>query len=65
MKALVVTRGAEGSDIYVGGSTLHVPVAKAQALVDPIAVKWKPEVDTACGADLANKVRTLFAKNAL
>ena len=36
VKALVVTRGAEGSDIYVGGSTLHVPVAKAQALVDPI-----------------------------
>ncbi len=36
VKALVVTRGAEGSDIYVGGSTLHVPVAKARALVDPI-----------------------------
>jgi hypothetical protein len=34
-------------------------------MVDAIAVKWKGEVDGACGADLANKVRTLFAKNAL
>jgi adenosine kinase len=31
-----VTRGAEGSDVYVNGSTLHVPVATARTLIDPI-----------------------------
>jgi adenosine kinase len=36
VKALVVTRGAEGSDIYFDGSTLHIPVASARVLVDPI-----------------------------
>jgi adenosine kinase len=36
VKALVVTRGAEGSDIYVGDSVLHIPVAAARTLVDPI-----------------------------
>jgi hypothetical protein len=34
-------------------------------MVDSIAAKWKGEVDSACGVDLANQVRTLFAKNAL
>ncbi len=28
VKALVVTRGAEGSEIYLGGTSLHVPVAQ-------------------------------------
>jgi len=36
VKALVVTRGAEGSDIYVGGAALHVPVAPVRAVADPI-----------------------------
>jgi len=36
VKALVVTRGAEGSDIYADGSRVHIPVAAARALVDPI-----------------------------
>jgi adenosine kinase len=36
VKALVVTRGAEGSDIYTAGDTLHVPVASAHGIVDPI-----------------------------
>jgi adenosine kinase len=36
VKALVVTRGAEGSDIYFGGDTLHVPVAPVARVVDPI-----------------------------
>jgi adenosine kinase len=36
VKALVVTRGAEGSDIYLGNTLLHVPVAAARQVVDPI-----------------------------
>jgi adenosine kinase len=35
VKALIVTRGAEGSDIYLGNETLHVPIAAARAVVDP------------------------------
>jgi TRAP-type C4-dicarboxylate transport system substrate-binding protein len=48
-----------------GGTVTAVAPARRKALVDPIAVKWKPEVDKDCGADQANKVRTLFAKYAL
>lgn len=48
-----------------GGTVTALAPAKRKTMVDAIAVKWKPEVDTACGADLAGKVRTLFAKNAL
>jgi adenosine kinase len=36
VQALVVTRGAEGSDIYTGGAVLHIPVAGARTVVDPI-----------------------------
>jgi adenosine kinase len=35
VEALVVTLGAEGSRIHVGGATIHVPPVRAQALVDP------------------------------
>jgi hypothetical protein len=42
-----------------------VPPAQRKAMVDTIAAKWKAEVDSSCGADLANKVRTLFSQNAL
>lgn len=33
--ALIVTKGAEGSDIYVGGRKLTIPCVKAEAVVDP------------------------------
>ena len=33
--ALIVTRGGEGSHIHAGGTVLHIPPVKAQALVDP------------------------------
>jgi adenosine kinase len=33
--ALVVTLGAEGSRIHVGGATIHVPAVRPSALVDP------------------------------
>ncbi len=48
-----------------GGTVTAVAPAKRKAMVDQIAAKWKGEVDTACGADMAGKVRALFSKNAL
>lgn len=48
-----------------GGTVTAVAPAKRKAMVDQIAAKWKGEVDTACGADMAGKVRALFGKNAL
>jgi adenosine kinase len=36
LRALVVTRGAEGSDIYTGDRIIRVPVAAARGVVDPI-----------------------------
>jgi TRAP-type C4-dicarboxylate transport system substrate-binding protein len=45
-----------------GGTVTAVDPAKRKAMVDAIATKWTSEVDTSCGAELAGKVRTLFAK---
>ena len=33
--ALIVTHGAKGSSIHVGGATIHVPPVRPSALVDP------------------------------
>jgi adenosine kinase len=35
VRALIATRGAEGSEIHVGGDALSIPVAPARKLVDP------------------------------
>ena len=35
VEALIVTRGGEGSEIYVGGERLNIPAAKADEVVDP------------------------------
>ncbi|MDQ6621233.1 MAG: carbohydrate kinase family protein [Pseudomonadota bacterium] len=35
VEAMIVTRGAEGSDIHTGGDCLHVPAAEASQVVDP------------------------------
>ena len=35
VKALIVTRGGEGSTIYTGGERLQVPCVEADAVVDP------------------------------
>ena len=35
VSALIVTRGAQGSDIFVGGRVLHIPVARTRRVVDP------------------------------
>ena len=35
VKALIVTRGAEGSQIYADGGCLEIPCVKPEAIVDP------------------------------
>jgi len=35
VKALIVTRGGEGSHIYTGGQRLEIPCVKADDVVDP------------------------------
>jgi adenosine kinase len=35
VKALIVTRGGEGSWIYAGGAKLQIPAARATQLADP------------------------------
>ncbi len=35
LKALIVTRGAEGSRIYVDGGCIEIPIAPARRIVDP------------------------------
>ena len=35
VKALIVTRGGEGSDIYTSGKKITIPCVKASAIVDP------------------------------
>jgi adenosine kinase len=35
LKALILTRGAEGSIIYANGQRIDIPCAKAEAVVDP------------------------------
>jgi adenosine kinase len=35
VQALIVTRGGQGSDIYLGGRELHIPVARTRRIVDP------------------------------
>ena len=35
VEALIVTKGAEGSDFYVGGKAIHIPTAPVREVVDP------------------------------
>lgn len=35
VRALIVTRGAQGSDIHLDGRVLHIPAAAAQRIADP------------------------------
>ena len=35
VKALIITRGAEGSDIHSEGETIHIPAAKVSSTADP------------------------------
>ena len=38
LKFMVVTRGAQGADIYTGGDVVHTPVVPPNAIVDPTGV---------------------------
>ncbi|NOX09685.1 MAG: carbohydrate kinase family protein [Gammaproteobacteria bacterium] len=35
LEALIITRGAKGSEIYTGGKRIDIPAAKADAVLDP------------------------------
>ncbi len=35
VEALIVTKGAEGSDFHVGGKTIRIPAAPVRAVIDP------------------------------
>ncbi|MDD1649260.1 MAG: PfkB family carbohydrate kinase, partial [Methylococcaceae bacterium] len=35
VKALIITRGADGSLVYTGGQVIEIPPAKPQATLDP------------------------------
>jgi TRAP-type transport system periplasmic protein len=47
-----------------GGSAVTVSEETNQQLVDSVRPQWDAEVDSACGPELANKIRSVFAKYA-
>lgn len=48
-----------------GGSAVSISRAERNALLSEISAKWSPGVDAACGPELANQLRTLFAGHQL
>ena len=38
VKVLVITRGKDGADLYIGGDAVHVPTAPERKIVDPTGV---------------------------
>ncbi len=46
-----------------GGAAVSIPKAQRMSLINSVQKKWDVEVDKACGADMANKVRGLYAKH--
>ncbi len=47
-----------------GGAAVSIPQAQRMTLINSVQSKWDAEVDQACGAQLAGKIRELFAKHA-
>lgn len=47
-----------------GGAAVSVSQDQRMELIDSVQKKWDKEVDAACGAPLAGKIRDLFAKHA-
>ena len=47
-----------------GGAAVSISEDKRLKLIDSVQSTWNKEVDTACGVELANKVRAIFAKHA-
>jgi len=46
-----------------GGAAVSLPKQQRVALINSVRGKWDAEVDKACGADLAGKIRSVFAKH--
>ncbi len=47
-----------------GGAAVSIPKEKRMSLIGSVQGKWDKEVDTACGAEFAGKIRALFAQHA-
>ena len=47
-----------------GGAAVSISEDKRLKLIDSVQSTWNKEVDKACGVELANKVRAIFAKHA-
>ncbi len=48
-----------------GGAAVSISRDERNAMISEIAAKWTEEVDAACGPDLANQIRALFAQHQL
>ncbi len=48
-----------------GGAAVSISRDERNAMISEIAEKWTGEVDAACGPDLANQIRALFAQHQL
>ncbi len=47
-----------------GGAAVSIPKEQRMALINSVQSKWDKQVEAACGADLAGKIKALFAKYA-
>jgi TRAP-type C4-dicarboxylate transport system substrate-binding protein len=47
-----------------GGAAVSIPQEQRMALIDSVQGTWDKEVDEACGAELAGKIRDLFVEHA-
>ena len=47
-----------------GGAAVSIPEEQRMALINSVQKDWDKEVDAACGAPLAGKIRSLFKKHA-
>jgi TRAP-type transport system periplasmic protein len=48
-----------------GGAAVSISKAERDALLAEVEANWRSVVDDACGPELANEIRALFAKHAL
>ncbi|MGB3176589.1 MAG: TRAP transporter substrate-binding protein DctP [Albidovulum sp.] len=47
-----------------GGAAVSIPAEQRASLIASVKPKWDAEVDTACGADLADSIRSLLESHA-
>ena len=48
-----------------GGAAVSISADERNSMISEIAAQWTGEVDAACGPDLANQIRALFAQHQL